>query len=101
MLLPSIRAAFSIARNSSGVTLTRRNFPLDDPLGSFGLPGFRFDSVAFGTVLILLKDHGLYSGLGRNYRRSIERMLEPSARAETTAICLSVFRTFAISASLE
>jgi hypothetical protein len=60
-LLPPIRAAFSNARSSSGVTRTRRNFPLDDPFGSFGLPGFRFASVAFGTALVLLKDYGLQS----------------------------------------
>jgi hypothetical protein len=37
--------------------------PFADPLGSFGLPGFRFFSVALGTRFVLLKNYSLYSGL--------------------------------------
>lgn len=66
------RAAASIICNSSDVRRTRRNFPLDTPLGNFGLPGFRLVSVAFGTALVLLKDYGLHGGLRRYYRRNVQ-----------------------------
>jgi hypothetical protein len=46
--------------------------PFADPLGSFGLPGFRFFSVAFGMALVLLKNDGLDSGLRRDYGRDVQ-----------------------------
>ena len=72
MLLPLIRAAFSKARSSSDVTRTRRNLPLDAPLGSFGLPGFLLVFFASVTLLGLLYDCGSYGCLWGYHRRNMQ-----------------------------
>ena len=70
-LLPPCFAAFSNPRSSSDVTRTRRNFPFDSPLGSFGRPGFLvfFASVTFSR---LLYDGGSDGCLWRYHGRNVQ-----------------------------